>query len=85
MKYTPMISDWAKGRRKTVQQALQDWMKPCVMATKYKSLESWRYDRDLMRPLNSAYCKQRRSAVGLVRAFGAPHFFRGCYVGAEND
>jgi hypothetical protein len=85
MKYTPMISDWAKGRRQTVQVAFQHWLQRGVMEKKYKSMETWRYDRALMRPLNSEFGKHHRGAVGLVRAFGAPNFFRGCYVGAEND
>ena len=29
--------------------------------------------------------KPRRRAVGYIRAFLGPHFFAGCYAGAEND
>jgi hypothetical protein len=36
------------------------------------------WQRDCPRP-------SRRWAVGYVRAFVGPHFFAGCYVGAEND
>lgn len=85
MKYTPPISTWAKGKRITIQRAYQHWLKPTTMMKRYRSLEDWNYERELSRPLNHKFGKLHRNAVGMVRAFGSPTFFRGCYVGAEND
>ncbi len=85
MKYTPPISTWAKGRRITIQRAYQHWLKPTTMMKRYRSLADWRYERELSRPLNHKFGTLHRSAVGMVRAFGSPTFFNGCYKGAEND
>ena len=85
MKYTPPISTWAPGQRITIQRAYQRWLKPTTMLKKYRSLRDWRYERELCRPLNNNFGKLHRNAVGMVRAFGSPTFFRGAYIGAENE
>ena len=82
-KYAPPISTWAKGRRVTIQHAFQQWIKPMTMMNRYRSLEDWKYERELCNLAN--HKRLHRGAVGMVRAFGSPTFFRGCYVGAEND
>ena len=81
MPYSKPFNDWEVGNRRQLQGALRD----CLFKGKYPTTsssmwalkfdrDSWRYGRRL-----------NRLSVGLIRAFGAKHFFRGCYLGAEND
>lgn len=74
---------WGTGQRKTVQQMFQ-W------GTKYEAppthhpygVKQLRYERNVWRVYRKAI---KRDTVGLIRAMGAINFFRGCYIGAEND
>lgn len=81
MRYMPPISKWARGQHTTVQAAFQHWMRPYKKPVRYNGVADMKYERQMAR-----YDRRRnRSTVGLIRAFGAPQFFRGCYPGAEND
>lgn len=80
MKYTAPINPWGTGQRRTLQAAFRHWMKPYKPNTRCVSMADWRYERQL-----ESYGGQHRSAVGMIRAYGATNFFRGCYPGAEND
>lgn len=80
-KYTPPVNRWARGKRMTVQKAFQHWLKP-YEPSKANSLAAYKYERDLRKQSARG---QHRDAVGLIRAFGASAFFRGCYINAEND
>lgn len=80
-KYTPPISNWAPGKRRTVQQAMRWGVQREPYPQTAHSLSDLRYDRQVWRLGR----KPRRLAVGFIRAFGATHFFNGCYPGAEND
>lgn len=80
-KYTAPINPWGKSQRQTIQSAFQHWLVPHRMPAKCDSVAAWRFERDLSR-YNT---KRNRDAVGLVRAFGSPTWFKGCYPGAEND
>lgn len=80
-KYTPPINDWAVGRRQTVQKAFQWSVKREPRVVKASRMEFFKHDRMLWK----AGVKPNRLAVGVIRAMGAPNFFRGAYHGAEND
>jgi|LakMenEpi03Aug12_release.lakeMendotaPanAssembly.Ray.scaffolds.fasta_scaffold1202658_2 hypothetical protein len=47
-----------------------------------RSMADYRWLRDEAWFLRT---KPRRRTVGYIRAFLGPHFFAGCYTGAEND
>ena len=80
-KYTAPINPWGKFQRQTIQSAFQHWLIPHRMPIKCLGTADMKYER-----APSKYnARRNRDAVGLVRAFGSPTWFKGCYVGAEND
>ena len=82
-KYYARKNPWMPhGGRMTIQQAYRNWIRP-YRAEKANSMMAWRYERELASFINNN--PRHRSAVGLVRAFGSPTFFRGAYRNAEND
>jgi len=58
------------------------WARAPHKRSKIASLFDWRYEKETERFVR---VKPRRRSVGYIRAFVGPHFFAGCYVGAEND
>jgi hypothetical protein len=72
-------------RNTTVQKAFRTYTKPEYPDPNVKqtSMMAWRYDRDINRPQFPS--KRIRWAIGFIRAFGSPHFFKGSNKGAEND
>jgi len=80
-KYTAPINTWGKFQRQTIQSAFQQWLVPHRMPIKCNGTADMKYERELSK-YNS---KRNRDAVGLVRAFGSPTWFKGCYPNAEND
>jgi hypothetical protein len=80
-KYTAPINTWGKFQRQTIQSAFQHWLIPHRMPIKCNGTADMKYER----ALSKYNARRNRDAVGLVRAFGSPTWFKGCYVGAEND
>ena len=80
-KYTAPINSWGKFQRQTIQSAFQHWLIPHRMPIKCHGTADMKYER----ALSKYNARRNRDAVGLVRAFGSPTWFKGCYVGAEND
>lgn len=78
---------WGTGQRKTVQQALtvQQAFVLGIRREPYPQsasrMEFLKFDKMIWQ----AGRKPNRIVVGTIRAMGAQHFFRGCYLGAEND
>jgi hypothetical protein len=58
------------------------WARQPYKRPKIKSMFDFRYEKDMEQ---FTRVKPRRRSVGYIRAFVGPHFFAGCYVGAEND
>ncbi len=81
MKYTKPSNDWGVGRRQSVMKTCAFYMKPEYRPKKTTSMEDLKWYRDMFR----FSLKAHRNAVGVIRAMGAQHFFRGCYLGAEDD
>lgn len=79
MKYTPPTNDWATGRRKTVMKLAAAYFKREYMPRKTTSMADLRWWRECNK------YNTHRLAVGTLRAMGATAFFRGAYIGAEND
>lgn len=80
-KYTAPINTWGKFQRQTIQSAFQHWLIPHRMPIKCNGTADMKYER----ALSKYNARRNRDAVGLVRAFGSPTWFKGCYPGAEND
>lgn len=80
-KYTKPVNDWETGRRKPVMQICASYMKPEYRPKKTTSMQDLRWYRDMFK----FSLESHRNAVGVIRAMGAKHFFKGCYIGAEND
>ena len=82
-KYTPKCNKWGKGTQRTLQSVFTSYVKPypTLEPTKTRGVKDMKYEFWLTK--QSKY--RNRYAVGMIRAFGVPHFFKGCYVGAEND
>jgi len=82
-KYYPRKNPWMPhGGRMTIQKAFRHWVQP-YRAEKADSMMAWRYERELASFRDTK--DRHRAAVGMVRAFGSPTFFRGAYRNAEND
>lgn len=71
-----------KSRRQTPQQAFRWAVERYAYPTSSDSVKGLRFERSVWRHHEK---KLKRDSVGFVRCMGAPNFFRGCYVGAEND
>lgn len=69
-----------KLKRKTVRQVFA-W----GMAPEPKEKPTSRAHKEQMRDIKRTFPQRRRFTVGYARAFLGPHFFAGCYPGAEND
>lgn len=80
-KYTAPINGWASQGRKTIMATAAYYFKPEYPPKKTTSMADLRWWRDCQRHNK----RQHRNAVGIIRAFGATNFFRGCYLGSEND
>ena len=80
-KYTKPINTWGVGMRKTVMQTCAQFMKPEYRPKKTTSMEDMKWYGDIFK----FNLKAHRNAIGLIRAMGVKHFFKGCYIGAEND
>ena len=81
MKYSKPISNWGVGMRMPVTKICASCMKPEYRPKKTAGMRDLRWYQDTFK----YKFKSHRNAVGVIRAMGAPHFFRGCYLGAEND
>jgi len=73
--------EWGAGQRKTVQHVFRSSTKREPRPISSDSVAYLRFERSVWK----AGRKPRRIATGTIRAMGASHFFRGCYLGAEND
>jgi hypothetical protein len=73
--------EFYKSKRRSVRQ-MNAWGMAPHKPTKASSLLAWRYERQLARVARTLV---RRNTVGYIRAFVGPHYFAGCYAGAEND
>lgn len=73
--------EWGTGRRQTVQRMFQWGTRREPYPTHAGSLEFLKYDKMIWRVGR----KPNRIVVGTIRAMGAQHFFRGCYLGAEDE
>jgi len=73
--------EWGAGQRKTVQHVFRSSTKREPRPISSDSVAYLRFERSVWK----AGRKPRRIATGTIRAMGAQHFFRGCYLGAEND
>ena len=73
--------EWGTGRRQTASRIFQWGIKREPYPTHAGSLAFLKYDRAIWRVGR----KPNRIAVGTLRAMGVKNFFRGCYLGAEND
>ena len=67
-----------KNKRRTIRQIF-------AWALKKEGFQGHPKNRSEKEWLKSLPKPTRRQTVGYVRAFVGPHFFAGCYVGAEND
>ena len=76
-----LFRSWGINQRQTTRQMFVWATKREPYPTHADSMEFLRYDKMIWR----AGRKPNRIAVGTIRAMGARHFFRGCYLGAEND
>lgn len=72
---------WGPGQRKTVQYIFQWSIKREPRPVTSDSVKYLWYERRVWADGR----KPNRIAVGCIRAMGAQHFFKGCYVGAENE
>jgi hypothetical protein len=73
---------WGVGARQTVQQVFQSAVGKYPYPTKSCDASYLRFERDVWA---SHRKRLKRDAVGMVRCMGAKHFFRGAYIGAEDD
>ena len=80
-KYTKPHNEWAVGARQQLRRVSAFYFKPEYPPRVTESMNDLRWYRDC-RKFNK---KQSRLAVGTLRAMGVKNFFRGCYLGAEND
>lgn len=82
-KYTPPVNEWGKGMQRTLQSVFTQYVKPYYKEapTKVRGVNDRKYEFWLTKQS----MRRNRDAVGMIRAFGVPHFFKGCYVGAEDD
>ena len=80
-KYSKPINSWDVGMRKPVMQICAQFMKPEYRPKKTTSMQDMKWYGDIFK----FNLKAHRNAIGLIRAMGSKHFFKGCYIGAEND
>ena len=66
-----------KSKRRTIRQIFT-W----ALEKPKREWPKTRQDKEWLKLLPKP---TRRQTVGYVRAFVGPHFFAGCYTGAEND
>ena len=79
--YAKPHNSWGKGARQTVQLAFQ-WARKREPRPRHSdSVKTLRYERAVW----LVGRMPNRLAVGTIRVLGAPKFFNGCYLGAEND
>jgi hypothetical protein len=72
---------WGPSQRKTLPQIFQWGIQREPRPLYSNSVSYLRYERMVW--LDGR--KSHRVTTGMVRAMGATNFFRGCYIGAEND
>lgn len=72
----------ASLKRRSVRQVFA-WS----MAPEPKTKPTSKLDKEYAKAARDTFGKyrKRRFAVGFARAYLGPHFFAGCYVGAEHD
>lgn len=80
-RYSKPVNDWETGMRMSVMQICSSCMKPEYRPKKTTSMRDLRWYQDTFK----YKFKSHRNAVGVIRAMGSKHFFKGCYIGAEND
>ena len=78
--FFPRKSTWAKGARHTVQWVFRQYMQRYT-PSRTRGVADVKYEKWLRK--QNRY--RNRDTVGMIRAFGAPNFFRGAYIGAENE
>lgn len=72
---------WGPNQRKTVQWIFRRSVEREPRPATSDSVSYLHYERRVWVDGR----KPNRIAVGCIRAMGAQHFFKGCYIGAEND
>lgn len=72
---------WGANQRKTMQWIFQRGVKRESRPLYSDSVSYLKFERMVW--LDGR--KSNRITVGSIRAMGATNFFRGCYLGAEND
>ena len=72
---------WGPNQRKTVQWIFRRSVEREPRPVTSDSVSYLHYERRVWVDGR----KPNRIAVGCIRAMGAQHFFKGCYIGAEND
>ena len=72
---------WGPNQRKTVQWIFRRSVEREPRPVTSDSVSYLHYERRVWADGR----KPNRIAVGCIRAMGATHFFKGCYIGAEND
>ena len=72
---------WGPSQRKTMQWVFERGIKREARPLYSDSVSYLKFERMVW--LDGR--KPNRITVGSIRAMGAANFFRGCYLGAEND
>jgi hypothetical protein len=73
---------WGVGSRQTLQQVFAWGLSQYPYPIKSHSVAYLRYERAVW---THSRKHLKRDIVGSLRCMGAKHFFKGCYLGAEND